>query len=83
MKIVAKIRPHPVREIQIDTDYIRLDAALKLADLVQSGGHAKVVITDEQVKLNGEVCTMRGKKLRNGDVASFQGIDVAVKKREE
>ncbi|MBQ9552231.1 MAG: RNA-binding S4 domain-containing protein [Clostridia bacterium] len=72
-----------MREIVIDTDYIRLDAALKLADLVQSGGHAKVVITEEQVKVNGETCTMRGKKLREGDTATFQGIDVVVKKRKE
>ena len=83
MKITARIKPHPIREIVIDTDYIRLDAALKLADLVQSGGHAKVVITEKQVKVNGETCTMRGKKLREGDTATFQGIDVVVKKRKE
>ena len=81
MKIVARIKPHPVREIVIDTDYIRLDAALKLADLVQSGGHAKTVIREEQVKVNGEVCTMRGKKLREGDRATFQGVDVVVRKK--
>ena len=83
MRIKARIKPRPVKEILIDTDYIRLDAALKLADLVQSGGHAKVEILDEQVKVNGEVCTMRGKKLRNGDTATFHGIDVRVKNREE
>lgn len=82
MKITARIKPHPRKEIVIDTDYIRLDAALKLADLVQSGGHAKAEIQDENVKVNGAVCTMRGKKLRHGDVATFQGIDVLVTKRE-
>ena len=79
MRIVARVKPHPQKEIFIDTDYIRLDAALKLADLVQSGGHAKTVILNEEVKVNGEVCTMRGKKLREGDLATFQGIDVVVK----
>ena len=81
MKIVARIKPHPIKEIFIDTDYIRLDAALKLADLVQSGGHAKAEIQDENVKVNGEICSMRGKKLRDGDTATFQGVDVVVKRK--
>lgn len=81
MRIVARVKPHPQKEIFIDTDYIRLDAALKLADLVQSGGHAKTVILNEEVKVNGEICTMRGKKLREGDLATFQGIDVVVKNK--
>ncbi len=83
MRIVARVKPHPQKEIFIDTDYIRLDAALKLADLVQSGGHAKTVILNEEVKVNGEVCTMRGKKLREGDLATFQGIDVVVKNKDK
>ena len=83
MRIVARGKPHPQKEIFIDTDYIRLDAALKLADLVQSGGHAKTVILNEEVKVNGEVCTMRGKKLREGDLATFQGIDVVVKNKDK
>ncbi|MBO5359513.1 MAG: RNA-binding S4 domain-containing protein [Clostridia bacterium] len=65
----------------IDTDFIRLDSALKLADVVQSGGHAKVVIQDGEVKVNGEVCTMRGKKLRDGDMASVPGLNIVVRKR--
>ena len=56
---------------------------MKLADLVQSGGHAKTVILNEEVKVNGEVCTMRGKKLREGDLATFQGIDVVVKNKDK
>ena len=70
IKIKAKIKEKPVKEIFIDTDFIRLDSALKLADAVQSGGHAKVVIQDGEVKVNGEVCTMRGKKLYKNDVIS-------------
>ena len=78
MRIVARVKPHPQKEIFIDTDYIRLDAALKLSDLVQSGGHAKTVILNEEVKVNGEVCTMRGKKLRAGDTVEFAGQTLLV-----
>ena len=46
---------------------------MKLADMVVTGGHAKIVIQDGEVKVNGEVCTMRGKKLRVGDKVTFDG----------
>ena len=46
---------------------------MKLADLVSTGGEAKLRILNEEVTVNGEVCTMRGKKLRPGDVVSFAG----------
>ena len=78
IKIKAKIKEKPVKEIFIDTDFIRLDSALKLADAVQSGGHAKVVIQDGEVKVNGEVCTMRGKKLVPGDTVHFNEEDFVV-----
>ena len=51
-------------KISIKEDFIRLDSAMKLADMVVTGGHAKIVIQEGEVKVNGEVCTMRGKKLR-------------------
>ncbi len=79
MKIVAKIKEKPVREIFIDTDFIRLDSALKLADAVQSGGHAKIIIQDGEVKVNGEVCTMRGKKLHVGDEIGLSFLKIIVK----
>ena len=60
-------------KISIKEEFIRLDAALKLASLVVTGGHAKIVIQNGEVKVNGEVCTMRGKKLRKGDTAEFDG----------
>ena len=60
-------------KIPIHTEFIRLDALLKLAGLVSTGGHAKTVIQEGRVKVKGEICAMRGKKLREGDVASFQG----------
>jgi ribosome-associated protein len=58
-------------EVKITTEYIRLDAALKLAHLVGSGGEAKIRIQEGEVKVNGAVCTMRGKKLREGDTAQM------------
>ena len=60
-------------KITIKVDFIRLDSAMKLADMVVTGGHAKSVIQDGEVKVNGEVCTMRGKKLRVGDKVTFDG----------
>lgn len=67
-----------MEEIQIRTEYIKLDALLKYAALVPSGGEAKSVITEGLVKVNGEVCTMRGKKLRGGDRVEYDGQSVLV-----
>lgn len=60
-------------KISIREDFIRLDSAMKLANLVVTGGHAKIVIQDGEVKVNGEICTMRGKKLYKGDKVTFDG----------
>ena len=59
--------------LAIHTEFIKLQDALKYANIVYSGGEAKVLILEEQVKVNGEVCTMRGKKLRPGDKFEFDG----------
>ena len=67
-----------MEQIAITTEYIKLDALLKYAALVGSGGEAKTVIVEGLVKVNGEVCTMRGKKLRAGDRAEFDGRTVTV-----
>ena len=72
MKLKAS-RPTPPQEIPITTEFIRLDAFLKLANVVESGGQAKLFITDGAVRVNGEPCTMRGKKLRPGDAVRFAG----------
>jgi len=66
-------------KIAIKEDFIRLDSALKLASLVGTGGHAKIVIQNGEVKVNGEVCTMRGKKLYKGDTAEFDGNGIIIK----
>ena len=73
MKIKVKVREKTQIDKKINTEYIRLDDFLKLNDAVQSGGHAKFVIQGGEVKLNGEVCTQRGKKLRPGDSVEFSG----------
>jgi ribosome-associated protein len=62
-------------EIKITTEFIKLDALLKFASSVGSGGEAKMLIQDEQVLVNGEVCTMRGKKIRPGDTVKVIGGD--------
>jgi len=60
-------------EISIKEEFIRLDSAMKLANMVVTGGHAKIVIQEGDVLVNGQVCTMRGKKLRKGDKVEFEG----------
>ena len=64
--------------ITIQGDFIKLDALMKFASLVASGGEAKMAIADGLVSVNGEVCTMRGKKIRPGDTVSFCGQDLAI-----
>ena len=62
-----------MKNIEITTEFIKLDALLKYAALVETGGEAKQLVQNGEVKVNGEVCTMRGKKLRNGDVVEAVG----------
>lgn len=63
-----------MKEIIIDTEYITLGKFLKYVNAVDSGAMAKIVILNGEVLVNGEVDTRRGKKLRNGDRVSFDGI---------
>ena len=67
-----------MEKITIETEYIKLEALLKYAALVGTGGEAKLVIADGLVQVNGETCTMRGKKLRPGDTVSFGNISLEV-----
>lgn len=59
------------KEISIKEEYIKLDSLLKLAGCVGTGGEAKIVVQEGMVTVNGEVCTMRGKKLRSGDKIEY------------
>ncbi len=74
--ITAKVRP-PV-PVGIRTPDIPLDALLKLANAVESGGFAKQAIQSGAVRVNGEACTQRGKKLRPGDAVLFRGVKYIV-----
>ncbi len=66
------------KEVRITTEYIKLDQLLKFSGAVSIGSEAKEFIVSGKVKFNGEVCTMRGKKVRPGDVVSFDGTDITV-----
>lgn len=71
MKIKAKVVP--AQKAVISTEFIKLDSFLKYVSLVQTGGEAKMLISEGEVKVNGEVCMMRGKKIRPGDKVSCLG----------
>ena len=79
MKVTVK-RKTPANDIPvvISTEFIKLQDAMKYANIVYSGGEAKNLILEEQVKVNGEICTMRGKKLRPGDKFQFQGYKFVI-----
>ena len=68
----------PENKIKITTEFIKLDALLKFAALVETGGEAKQLIQDGEVLVNGQICTMRGKKIRPGDKVELDGQEVIV-----
>ena len=67
-------------DVEISTEFIKLDALLKFAALVGTGGEAKYVIAEGLVEVNGKVCTMRGKKLHAGDTVTFAGETIKITK---
>lgn len=67
-----------MEEIKLRDEFIKLGQAIKAINLVESGAQAKEVIQNGLVKVNGEVCTMRGKKLVNGDVVFFEGKEIKI-----
>lgn len=79
MKIKLKAIPKEHQEFILKSEYIRLDDLLKNVSVVNTGGHAKIVIQNGDVKVNNEVCTMRGKKLRSGDFVEYEHIIYDVK----
>ena len=66
------------QKVAITTEFIKLDALLKFAGVAETGGEAKEAVQAGDVKVNGEVCTMRGKKLRPGDIAELSGVRLVV-----
>ena len=73
MKVTVRKKDVSSIPLFIHTEFIKLQDAMKYANIVYSGGEAKQLILEEQVLVNGEVCTMRGRKLRDGDSFTFQG----------
>lgn len=69
-----------MENIEIKTEYIKLDALLKFAALTGSGGEGKRIIQDGGVSVNGEICTQRGKKIYPGDVVEILGEEITVQK---
>ena len=72
MKVTVKKKDNSI-PVVIHTEFIKLQDAMKFANIVYSGGEAKALIQEEQVKVNGEVCAMRGKQLYPGDKFEFDG----------
>ncbi len=66
------------QSIKITTEFIKLDALLKFAGVCETGGEAKEAVQAGDVKVNGEVCTMRGKKIRPGDEVGLDGVELTV-----
>ena len=81
MKVTVKKVDKSVK-VNIGTAFIKLEAALKFANATESGGMAKAVIQDGLVSVNGEVCTMRGKKLYPGDRFCFENIEYVIQTNE-
>ena len=69
-----------MEEIKLRDEFIKLGQALKATGLVETGVDAKLFILDGDVKVNGEVCTQRGKKLYDGDIVEFDGEQIIIKK---
>lgn len=65
-------------EIAIDSEFIKLDQFLKLVDIASTGGHAKFLIQEGLVKVNGEIETRRGKKLRSNDIVEVEGNTIKI-----
>ncbi len=64
-----------MKEIKIDTEYIKLDSFLKLCGAAGTGGHAKIMISEGLIFVNGELATQRGKKLRINDIIEIKDFD--------
>lgn len=71
-----------MEKVSINTEFIKLDQFLKYVNVVESGGVAKLVINDSLVKVNGEVCTQRGKKIRVNDIVEFDNSKFIVSSEE-
>ena len=78
MKYKLKIADRQEEIIKIKTEFIKLDSLLKFSGLAESGSFAKMMIDETNIRVNGERCTARGKKIRSGDIVSVKNIDLKV-----
>lgn len=79
MKIKVTAAKRRSEDVIIKTDFIRLDSFLKFKGIAETGGQAKQFIQDGIVKVNDEICTSRGKKIRNHDKISVFSVDYHIK----
>ena len=79
MKVKVQRKENGPEVVEITTDFIKLDAFLKFAGALATGGEGKARIQEGQVLVNGEICLMRGKKLRDGDKVELDGKQYLVK----
>ena len=78
MKLKVKIAERHSEIIKINTPFIKLDSLLKFAGAAETGAIAKQFVQEGRVKVNGETCLSRGKKIKAGDMVSFLNIDYIV-----
>ncbi|CCY66655.1 uncharacterized conserved protein [Clostridium sp. CAG:678] len=77
-RLNAKIAARQREKIEISTSFIKLDSLLKFAGAAETGAVAKQLVQEGRVKVNGEVCTARGKKIKSGDIVSFLKTDYEI-----
>lgn len=65
-------------KVSIKTDFIKLDSLIKFAGIVETGGIGKEIILEKRIKYNGEICTLRGKKVRKGDKVQIDEIKTEI-----
>ena len=82
-KIRVRLLQMEEKDLPIITPFIKLDAALKFSDIAGTGGHAKLLIEEGRIRVNGETCLTRGKKLYNGDTFEYKNLRFTVRTADE
>lgn len=67
-----------MKEISLSTEFIKLDQLLKYIGIAETGGHSKFLIKNGEVKVNGQITTERGKKIRKGDTVEVSGEEIFI-----
>lgn len=78
MRIKVKTAEYQKETVKINTEFIQLQSFLKFKGIAETGGQAKEFIQDGIIRVNGEICTARGKKIRNGDVVTAFAVDYTI-----